>query len=176
MNGHPIEWKGKTLTMSPLTADIKATFAKWVEPRYIRHAREMCNAPGLDEQGKKEALAEYQLARQEVFGGGIAWTTTPHFAVAIAFNTPEGELYLHRLLFGSQVSDWTDDQLREFLDAKDKDEASDYRVAWDIIWDTQDPKAKKGSEHSPAPVATPSLSEPSAESHSREFALKMLGE
>lgn len=171
-----IEWQGKTLRMGELTANVKKAFATWVKPRYIAAAKALADTPGLTEDEKKAAIAEYMLARQEVFGGGIYWTTTPHYAVATAFNTPEGNIYLHRLLFGDQVKDWTDGQILELIEAKDKDETSDYRVAWDLIWDTQDPKAKTGSEPSPVPAATESSSASSAKSPSPELLASLLAD
>lgn len=157
----PFEWQGRTLYLSPLTADIKKQFCRWVEPRYIGRARKLALAPGLDEEGQKEALVEYQLARQEVFGGAITWTDAPCIAVAQEMSGPEGEAYLAKLLLGSQVQGWPDAELRRLVGSEP------YREAFDLARETADPNPT-------APVTGPSAvktgstdsSAPSAPSHS----------
>lgn len=128
--------------LGELSADRKKAFAKWVAVQSLKEMKDILEPN------------EYIQFRQEVAGGGIFWTATPSMAVAIALARQDGSIYLNRLLFGDSVKDWTDDEMWTMLKAKDDDATSDYRVAFDMVWETQDPKAPKPSAGSVAPTAT----------------------
>lgn len=158
-----IEWSDKSLTLGPMTADVRQVFANRVRKDSLQEAREIL------------AGAEYVNFRAEVIGGavgqsmakgiskantppvadsGIHWTSDPSMAVASALNTFGGTVYLTRLLAGKTADDWTDDEIAAMVMAKKDDEASDYRIAIDSIWEAADPKAKTGPAGSPAPAGT----------------------
>lgn len=144
--GYPVAWDGKTLYLGKLSADVKKAFAAWVKPRALAEMKAVLDG------------AEYSQFRQEVAGGGIFWSATPSMAVAAELNRLEGQVYLNRLLFGEHVKDWTDDELRAMLAAKDADPDSDYRVAFDLVWEEQDPKAPRPSSGSEGRTGTPTSS------------------
>jgi hypothetical protein len=131
VNGYPVKWKEETLLMGELTKAVKDAFVKWVKPRVLKEASETLKPN------------EYVAFRQEVMAGGVFWSAVPSMAVAVAMAQEEGSIYLNRLLFGKQVEHWTDAELWEMLQAKDEDEKSDYRIAFDLIWENSDPKAKR---------------------------------
>jgi len=175
MTGYPIEWRGQTLMLGELTIEVKEAFCNWLRPRLLKHAKRLMEP--MEYLNYRESLIASEASSDdddEEEGGILFWTTKPSMSVATAFSTRRGAIYLNRLLFGDGVKDWTDAQIWELIKAKDKDPDSDYRIAWDLIWDTQDPKAQKGSEPSPVPTVTADSSESSVENRSRELAAKLL--
>ncbi len=174
-NKYPVEYQGRTLYLSDATADLKKTYCRWLEPRYVYRAYLQTQAPGLDDDMRRHAVAEHRMAQQEVNSGGIYWTTEPCMAVATSMLSPDGLLFFNRLLLGDSakvrmpdgtVRDWTDAELQAFLDAKDPERkgklpVTDYQVAMDAIWENEAPKVQTGPPPSPAPAATAGSSPPS---------------
>lgn len=155
--GYPVEWEGKTLYMGPLTADVKRAFADWVKPRALAAAKKILDG------------VEYMQFRQEVIGGGddeasgIFWTATPSMGVAQALKSKAGQTYLNRLLYGKYVEDWSDEKLWTFLKTKDKKlptetdpepVQTDHAMAFDLVWEEQDPKVPWPSDGSGGRAAT----------------------
>ena len=153
MSGYAVQWQDPegrlvTLRMGELTAGVKEAFVRWLKPRLLADAFGWMTA------------AEYRAFRQEVTAGGVYWTTHPSAAVATALSTQEGSVQLNRLLFGEAVADWSDEFLWAMLKAKDANPESDYRVAFDLVWDAADPKAPapagaSPTTSSPTPTTTP---------------------
>lgn len=139
---YPVEWQGKTLKLHDLSAEMKAEYAIWVEPRALMRMK------------RSLETKEYLNFRQEVAGGAICWNTTASMAVGAELNTPDGEIKFNRLLFCGTDSHLNDDQLREMIETKLADPTSDYSVAMDLLWEKADPKAKAGSLPSAAPADT----------------------
>lgn len=156
----PVEWDGKTIYFGPLSADRKQLFCRWLEPRYVFRAYKMTQAPGLDDEMRRHASLEHQMAQQLVNSGGIYWNSAPSVPVATALMTPDGVRQIVRILTDDQLKDWDDARLQAFLEAKDPDRpgdgaaVTDYQIAMDAIWETADPKAPTGSPPSPAPAGT----------------------
>jgi hypothetical protein len=172
---YPVEWNGKTLYLSDLTADLKEAFCQWLRPRYVFSAYQQTKAPGLTEEMRKHALAEHQAAQALVNSGGLYWNAETSMPVAYAIPSDDGFLYLNRLLLGDSakvrdpdgtVRDWTDDELRAFLTEKDPERppnnaaVTDYQAAMDAIWANELPKAKGAAKGGPTPA--PSGPSPSA--------------
>jgi hypothetical protein len=173
---YPVEWKGKTLYLSDLTADVKETFCQWLRPRYVFAAYQQTKAPGLTDEMRKHAAAEHQAAQALVNSGGVYWNAEMSMAVAVAVPRDDGFLFLNRLLLGESAKvrepdgntrDWTDDELRAFLREKDPERpannapVTDYQSAMDAIWEAELPKATGGTTRAPVPSA-PSGPPPSA--------------
>jgi hypothetical protein len=166
---YPVEWQGRTVYLSGLTADVKATFAKWLAPRYVFAAFVQTQAPGLTDEMRKHAGMEHRAAQSLANTGGIYWAADPSMPVADALATPDGVRFLTRLLLGESarvrepdgsVREWTDAELDAFLKAKDPQRpdgetpVTDYQTAMDTIWANELPKAPTGSPPSPGPVVT----------------------
>jgi len=150
----PVQWKDKTLYLGELSADVKQTFAQYVKPRALAEMRGLADSPGMTKEQRQSAITEYLQYRAQVAGGYIKWTTDPCTEVAIQLADPAGELYYNRLLFGESLNGMQDDELRELIDAKLADPTSDYAVAMDLIWETANPKVKRGLPLSQAPKGT----------------------
>lgn len=149
-NGRPV-----TLHLGHATPAVKRAYCQWLKPRYVAEAWENTQSPYLDEPLRKRMTAEYQAARQEVNAGGIYWTANACIPVAVSILTEAGNLFFNRLLLGESAADWSDDELLALIRAKLADEASDYAVAMDAIWEAADPKAEAPSSGpSPDPTGT----------------------
>jgi hypothetical protein len=173
-NKYPVEWKGKTLYLSDLTADLKETFCQWLRPRYVFAAYQQTKAPRLTDEMRKHATAEHQAAQALVNSGGIYWNAEVSMPVAVALASDDGFMFLNRLLLGDSatvrepdgnVRDWTDDELRAFLTEKDPERpaggaaVTDYQSAMDAIWANELPKATGAAKK---PASAPGGPPPSA--------------
>lgn len=147
---YPIPFEGACLQLSPLTAGIKQAFCRWLKPRLIAEARDTL------------PTAEYLAFRDGVIAGSVVWwTTTPSVAVASSFNSPDGaaNLHLNRLMFGESLREpgqsayWSDGKLQAYLDANQQED-SPYRLAFDLAWDSADPKALRPTPISAGPTDT----------------------
>jgi hypothetical protein len=133
----PVEWHDKdgkpiTLGLGQLTVAVIEAFRKWLKPQMLADAAGWMPP------------AEYRSYRQELTApGGLPWAADgPCSGIAIAMGEKAGSIYLNRLLFGDDVKGWSDERLWDLLATKDKDPASDYRIAFDIVWMTAHPKAQ----------------------------------
>lgn len=147
--GYPVAWKGKQLALGRLTTEVKEAFVLWHEPRALKRAKRILEP------------VEYLNFRQEVVGGAIYWNTMACMSIAVEFTNPEGKIQLARLLFGQsiietdphgKVTTLSDAELGELIAEKEADPSSDYALAMEMIWETENPKAKTGSVPLPVPA------------------------
>jgi hypothetical protein len=137
---YSVEWKGKQYRLSELTVAVKQAFVKWLKPRLLKEASETLDT------------SEYLTFRQEIMAGAAYWNSTPSVVVATAFySTEEGAAKLTRLLLNVTEAELSDAELYELIETKNQDDASDYKLAMDMIWENADPKARKGSAATLAP-------------------------
>ncbi len=166
---YPVKWKGKTLYLGELTADVKMAFAQWCKPKALAEMRDVLEPTEylhFREQVAGGSISWKKTKARDPETGAIKWTTVPSAVVAQLLNDPDGEVYYNRLLFGASVKDWSDDDLRELIEDKLADPTSDYSIAMNLIWETADPKAMSGSQPSPAPTDTGDSSANSPAIHS----------
>ena len=127
---YPVEWRGKAYAMSDLTVGVKKKFCTFLRQRL---KAEVCEDYADDPVTRDEQLAGV---------GSLCWWGDAGCSATVGkwIRSPEGGLYLNRLLFGDDAKGLTDADLLALMAEKEPDPASDYMVAMHTIREVANPK------------------------------------
>lgn len=147
MNGYPVRWRGRKLTASDLTDDLKNGYCVWLYNYMLDNARE------------RMTVNAYRAYENQLTAAPPEWTSLPDRSVLAALdpnNTRrEPKRQLTRMILGLKLPEddpeagMSEEELDELIAEKSADPDSDLNRAMRLVREGADPKARRGEPGSP---------------------------